>query len=208
MVSKDKITCPSCLHDGGCGSPRKDEFVCCNTNWVWTGDGMRPSFWVDSASLQSVRSCHDSSVGHVSDTAQASGYEAYRTCEEACGRRSGTALLNYYPTCKNPANGTKTPLMTDNPTSNYDANNKKWCECVETCIRCTAANGGTGERPTTDTRYRKAHGTCAPPPVSWSLPTTAAPAAPAGTPAPTPVEAVDFMCDAPAAPGTITLPVG
>ena len=149
------------------------------------------------------------------------GYEAYKTCEEACSRRGSYYNIIYYPDCKNPADGTKTPLMTDNPTSNYDANNKKWCECVETCIRCTAANGGTGERyqyhlspvrrgTTTDFNpaYTKAHGTCAPQPVSWSLPTTAAPAAPAGTPAPAPVEAVDFMCDAPAAPGTITLPVG
>jgi len=155
------------------------------------------------ASWQSVRSCHDSSGRSV----WSRGYEAYKTCEEACSRRGSYYNIIYYPDCKNPADGTKTPLMTDNPTSNYDANYKKWCECVETCIRCTAANGGTGERPTTDINpaYTKAHGTCAPQPVSWSLPTSAAPA---GTPAPAPVEAVDFMCDAPAAPGTITLPVG
>jgi len=94
--------------------------------------------------------------------------------------------------------------MNDNPTSVTGADNKKWCECVEACITCTAANGGTGERPTTPTinpAYSDAHGTCAPPPASWAPPPTAAPQP---TPAPQTVfEPEHFICDAAATPGTI-----
>ena len=248
VIFKDAVACPSCLHDGDCGSPRKDEAVCCkNGNWDGLSQGWpdglsqiycpdcgeldqdqdgyvtRDEFevYVGGYGVEPVRSCHDAAVTeHVYDAAQPSdGYERYNTCESACRAATlwgYTYSISYYPNCKNPDDGAKTPLMTDNPTSTNDANHKKWCECVETCIRCTGANGGTGERynqwirrestTTINPAYMNVHGTCAPQPARWILPPITA--APAGTPAPAPVEAVDFICDAATAPGTILLPLG
>ena len=235
VVSKDIVTCPSCLHtqsgnscryanDGECDEPthcpygtdtsdcsgggapgslmnqnsvdcftrRKDEKVCCG-NGRWAG---------------SRYYCHDPSAASVD-------YSKYTTCESAC-RRDGAPNYytnsQYYALCKDAVSGSKKATMTATPSSETEANNKAWCECVEKCLSCTGSSGGIGERPTEITslnpEYDDIHGTCAPPPDSWITTTVDVTATTvAVTPPPNAIfQATAFQCDANTPPGTFLLP--
>jgi hypothetical protein len=217
VVSKDFVTCPSCLHtqsddscryanDGECDEPtscpygtdtsdcsgggapdvdcftrRKDEKVCCgNSRWV-----------------ESPRYCHSPSAASVE-------YSKYTTCESAC-RRNGVPNSQYYALCKDAVSGSRKATMTTTPSSETEANQQAWCDCVEKCLSCTGSSGGIGERPTQMTSlnhdYRYIHGTCAPPPASWITTTVAV------TPPPNAIfQATDFQCDANTPSGTFLLP--
>jgi hypothetical protein len=206
VVSKDIVTCPSCLHTNSgpsapgspmnldnvdCFTRRKDEKVCCG-NRRWAGS----------------RYCHDPSAASVD-------YSKYTTCESAC-RRDGAPNYytnsQYYALCKDAVSGSKKATMTATPSSETEANNKAWCECVEKCLSCTGSSGGIGERPTEITRlnpeYRYIHGTCAPPPDSWITTTVDVTATTvAVTPPPNAIfQATAFQCDANTPPGTFLLP--
>jgi hypothetical protein len=169
-----------------CLSPRSDEKVCCS-NWEW-------------ASPLAKGFCHDPSQPSVQ-------YSRYTTCESAC-KRDENDYMSYYSLCKDPSNGARKDVMTQVPADSDVANKKKWCECVELCLQCTGNNGGIGERPfgmatNLNPSYTSIHGTCAPPPDSWSRPSTenSQPATPsAGSTAP---EATDYRCAADNNPGTI-----
>jgi len=144
----------------------------------------------ESINFKAGRTCHDSTADEVS-------YTPYTTCESACARTS--SQTRYYPDCKTPADGQKTAVMTvATPADNAEANKKTWCECVETCLTCTGAAGGVGERPTALTEvktvYADIHGTCAPPPLVWETTSSTQPSA---TPAPSSVVTdTDFICAA------------
>ena len=206
VVSKDIVTCPSCLHTNSghsahgspmnldnvdCFTRRKDEKVCCG-NRRWAGS----------------RYCHDPSAASVD-------YSKYTTCESAC-RRDGAPNSytsgRYYALCKDADSGSKKATMTATPSSETEANNKAWCECVEKCLSCTGSSGGIGERPTEITslnpEYDDIHGTCAPPPDSWITTTVDVMAtAVAVTPPPNDIfQATAFQCDANTPPGTFLLP--
>ena len=226
VVSKDSVTCTSCLHtqrrsgdscqyanDGQCdepeycpygtdtsdcsgggasGSPmnldsvdcftrRQDEKVCCG-NGRWVG---------------SPRYCHNPSAASVD-------YSKYTTCESSC-RRNGVPNSQYYALCKDAVSGSEMATMTATPSSETEANNKAWCECVEKCLSCTGSSGGIGERPTEITslnpEYDDIHGTCAPPPDSWITTTVDVTAPPNAI-----FHATAFQCDANTPPGTFLLP--
>ena len=205
VVSKDFVTCPSCLHtysvpsapgslmdldEVDCFSRRKDEKVCC-----------RNGGWVDS-----TRYCHYPSAASVD-------YSKYTTCESACRRdqipnsQYAYGEAQYYVLCKDAVSGSRKATMTATPSSETQANEKAWCECVEKCLRCTGSSGGIGERPTQmaslNPEYRLIHGTCAPPPASWITSTVAD-----IPPPPNAIfQATAFQCDAKTPSGTFLLPI-
>ena len=175
------------LDNVDCFTRRKDEKVCCG-NYRWAGS----------------RYCHNPSAASVD-------YSKYTTCESAC-RRDGVPNSQYYALCKDAVSGSEMATMTATPSSETEANNKAWCECVEKCLSCTGSSGGIGERPTEITslnpEYDDIHGTCAPPPDSWITTTVDVMAtAVAVTPPPNDIfQATAFQCDANTPPGTFLLP--
>jgi hypothetical protein len=210
VVSKDFVTCPSCLHTysgpSAPGSPmnlnsvdcftrRKDETVCC-------GDGR----WMDSSESDTFTGyCHYPSAASVD-------YSKYTTCESACSRdqvpdsQYTYEEAQYYALCKDADSGSRKATMTATPSSETEANQKAWCECVEKCLSCTGSSGGIGERPTQipslNFKYRNIHGTCAPPPASWIATTTVAVTPPQNAI----FQATAFQCDANTPSGTFLLP--
>jgi hypothetical protein len=167
VVSKDFVTCPSCLHTYSgpsgpgssmnldyvdCFTRRKDEKVCCS-NDRWMGFSESDTF---------TNYCHYPSAASVD-------YSKYTTCESACRRdqvpssQYAYGEAPYYALCKDAVRGSRKATMTATPSSETEANQKAWCECVEECLSCTGSADGIGERPTQITtlnlEYRYIHGT-------------------------------------------------